>query len=110
MIGIDSVEIERFANIGRNDFLSWNKVFTRKEWQYCFNKPLPAQHLASNFAAKEAVMKAVGEPVMKRYTLIEIGHEPNGRPTAHIAATDVPAVAISMSHDHTRAVAVALVV
>jgi len=108
MVGIDIVEIERFQGIKKSDFSSWNKVFKKQEWQYCFGKPLPAQHLAGIFAAKEAVMKAVGAPAMKRYTAICIEHREDGKPIAVLSVAGVSAVEISISHDKRNAVAIAL--
>lgn len=107
MLGIDILEIKRFRGIAKDDFSSWSKVFTEKEWEYCFEKSLPAQHLAGIFASKEAVMKALGKSVTKRYDVIEIQHGPNGQPLVRFSVPNKHPVEISISHDQKTAVAVA---
>jgi len=61
MIGIDLIEIRRFKRISRKDFLYWKKFFVNREWCYCFSRPSPPASLTGIFAAKEAVIKAVGD-------------------------------------------------
>jgi len=106
MLGIDIIEIKRFRGVAKDDFSSWNKVFTEKEWEYCFGKSLPAQHLAGVFASKEAVMKALGKSVIKGYDAIEIQHGPNGQPLVRLSVPTKHPVEISISHDKESAVAV----
>lgn len=108
MIGVDIISIKRFQNLTREDLLHWNKFFNQDEWEYCFTKPDPAQHLAGIFAAKEAVMKALRRVGMAVFGTITIGHEPDGAPTANIVDSDMY-VDISISHDSDMAVAVAVV-
>lgn len=108
MIGIDIVEIERFEHLKRSDLASWGKVFSKKEWEYSFSKKYPAQHLAGIFAAKEAVMKAIGEDVMRRFDLIEIQHLKSGKPIAVCDTADKYTVEISISHNKNMAIAVAV--
>ncbi len=59
--GIDIVEVERikkaYEKFGEK-FLK--KVFTDREIEYAFKRKNPFQHLAGRFAAKEAIMKAMG--------------------------------------------------
>jgi len=59
--GIDLIEVERikraYEKFGER-FLK--KVFTDREIEYAFKRRNPFQHLAGRFAAKEAVMKAMG--------------------------------------------------
>jgi holo-[acyl-carrier protein] synthase len=59
-IGIDAVDIIRFRRvIGRRPALV-ERVFTDGERADSESRGDPAQHLAARFAAKEAVMKALG--------------------------------------------------
>ncbi|MGH8994992.1 MAG: holo-ACP synthase [Acidimicrobiales bacterium] len=59
-IGIDAVDIVRFRKvIGRRPTLI-GRVFTERERADSEERADPAQHLAARFAAKEAVMKALG--------------------------------------------------
>lgn len=108
MIGIDITDINRFVVIQKNDFSSWQKVFTKSEWQYCFKKSRPAQHLAGIFAAKEAVIKALNLAATYRYNLIEIVHNKFGRPAIKIKSRNKTKLEISISHDTNLAVAVAI--
>ncbi|MFH0774138.1 MAG: holo-ACP synthase [bacterium] len=60
-IGIDAVQIERIKKATQrwqDRFLL--RIFTKAEIAYCQEKVLPYQHLAGRFAAKEAVIKAIG--------------------------------------------------
>lgn len=112
MIGIDVMSVNRFRKIHRNHFSKWKKFFNEDEWQYAFNRACPAMHLAGIFAAKEAVMKALGGDFMKRFDLIRIGHLPDGKPVALAKIRNKKArkVQISISHEGNVALAIALVI
>jgi holo-[acyl-carrier protein] synthase len=58
--GIDIVDIMRIRSMidRHRDFLS--DLFTERETEFCFSSPEPAASFASHFAAKEAVLKALG--------------------------------------------------
>jgi holo-[acyl-carrier protein] synthase len=59
-IGIDAVDIARFRRVlERRPTLS-ERVFTAAERAEVAGRSDPAPHLAARFAAKEAVMKALG--------------------------------------------------
>src|SRR5258706_899697 len=61
-LGVDIEEVKRFEKLLRNKrFL--NRVFTKEEIAYCFSKKNQAQHFAVRFAAKEAVLKAMGQVI-----------------------------------------------
>lgn len=108
MIGIDIISIERFAKIDRNDYAHWSKFFTKDEWEHCFAKPNPAQSLAGTYAAKEAVMKAVGKEVMERVDRIEVCHSEDGKPTVKVDTKVRPDIHISISHTSDTAAAAAI--
>lgn len=58
-IGTDIIEISRIKkNVENNSFLK--KVFTEKEIEYCQNYRFPEERFAGRFAAKEAIVKALG--------------------------------------------------
>ncbi|MHC4606178.1 MAG: holo-ACP synthase [Planctomycetota bacterium] len=60
-LGIDLVEIERFkAVLRRQGDRFVERVFTIKERGYCEGKLNRPAHYAARFAAKEAVLKALG--------------------------------------------------
>ena len=60
-IGVDIIEVERIEQSLANHGDRFRKrVFTDAEWDYCHAKARRSEHLAGRFAAKEAVLKALG--------------------------------------------------
>lgn len=59
-IGTDIVKVSRISKILDRHPEFAQKVFTDSEIEYCSSRPSPAQSFAVRFAAKEAVMKALG--------------------------------------------------
>lgn len=55
--GIDLVDVARFE---RSTPRLRERLFTRAEAKYCSLQRRPAEHYAARFAAKEAVLKALG--------------------------------------------------
>jgi holo-[acyl-carrier protein] synthase len=112
-IGVDMESIDRFKKGGDDDAPFLQKTFTRTELDYCFSCRLPAQHLAVRFAAKEAVIKALGS--LRRANLgykdIEITNDGNGAPAARIlkAGFDDLEMKVSLSHSKSEAIAFVLV-
>lgn len=111
-IGIDIVAIERIEKLVKkhNDkFLQ--RTFTEKEIEYCKSKSHPAQHYAGRFAAKEALMKALGKPLT--FKEIEIQNpfssppkiELTGKAKEMTEQLDSPTIFLSISHDHEYAIA-----
>lgn len=104
-IGIDIVEIKRVRKLIKqysNRFL--DRTFTKNEIQYCQNKPNPAQHYAGRFAAKEALIKAYGKPLVLKE--IEIDKGPRIRLAGSANKTlKNHKIFLSISHDHEYAVA-----
>lgn len=59
-IGVDIVEISRMASILKKTPSFTRRVFTEEERSYCEGTSRPAAHFACRFAAREAVLKALG--------------------------------------------------
>jgi holo-[acyl-carrier protein] synthase len=60
-LGFDATDIPRIAaTLERYGDRFLRRVFTDGEIAYCTRRRNPAPHLAGRFAAKEAVMKALG--------------------------------------------------
>ncbi len=59
-VGVDLVEIAALQKSAEQSKRFIPRVFTAGEIEYCETKPLKYQHYAARFAAKEAVMKALG--------------------------------------------------
>ncbi len=59
-IGVDAVDIERFRVSLQRTPTMRERLFTAEELQYVAPKVDPVPSLAARFAAREAVMKAMG--------------------------------------------------
>lgn len=82
--GVDITHVSRIAALlvdHRDRFIE--RTFTPVEQAECVGKQREAQRLASRFAAKEAVVKAMGTGLTHGMAWNEIGiaTEPSGRPT-----------------------------
>ncbi|HEV2356389.1 MAG TPA: holo-ACP synthase [bacterium] len=114
-IGIDIIEVDRIrrATVRWGDvFLS--RVFTPRERGYAGASRSAAERLAGRFAAKEAVMKALGLGLRRMaWREIEIEGDPLGRPVVRLsggaaeAAARLGVQAWFVSISHTRDLAVA---
>lgn len=106
-IGVDIEEVGRFRKLpykGNQSF--YKNIFTPLEVKYCLSKTDPVQHFAARFAAKEAVIKAVGGSVYQMRE-IEIVSDKMGRPSMKIK-NQKGKFLISLSHTKNQAIAVAL--
>ena len=110
--GIDIVEVERFENKSTN-FLE--RVFTQNEIAYCTSFLKPEQHFAGHFAAKEAVMKALGvglDTIL--FCEIEVCHTAEKAPfvklygSASILAKTKNLLIFEISISHTSTIATAI--
>ena len=94
--------------------------YTDKELEYSNTKTSSYQHLAARFAAKEAVLKALGNGWTNRveWTNIEIWNEKSGKPNVSLSGEakrvskrlGVAEIIVSMSHTRTYAVANAILI
>ena len=110
--GIDIIEIYRIGDVVSkygDRFL--NRIYTRKELDYCRGR---TPQLASRFAAKEAVMKALGTGTRGvRWKDVEIIRFPGNRPIINLHSSalkrakqiGVKHFALSLSHSKEYAVA-----
>jgi len=91
-IGIDSVDIERFANWKQRPIEQLAKLFTKQEITYCLqNSEKTAERFAARFAVKEAFYKALSQilpnnniPFLTACKTISVSHENNGNPIIEI--------------------------
>ena len=86
-IGIDLCDVARMREqvaAPSDEFV--DQVFLPDEIAYCRAKHFPAEHFAARFAAKEAVLKALGEAAGQGsfWRDIEIRNEKDGRPVARL--------------------------
>ena len=114
--GIDIVEVFRM----RDAISKWgdnflNKIFTPAEMKYSNSRRFSYQHFAARFAAKEAVIKAFGEPKKFpiKWTEIEILNDDEGKPVIKFHGDalklknkkKIESVILSISHSKNYAIA-----
>ncbi len=108
-VGIDLIEIERLERaLERRPRLA-DRLFTEGELAYSRARARPGRHLAARFAAKEAVIKALGQGVPLREIEVIAGEPP--RVQLHGRAARVGGdgeISISLTHSGNSAAAVAI--
>lgn len=109
-VGIDITSVRRFREIMARYPTAEERFFTEPERIHCRSHPDPAIHFAGTFAAKEAVIKALGlGPIRAWARRIEITRDDDGAPSARVLDPDLDEpVKLSISHDAGAAVAVAI--
>ena len=112
-VGIDIQDVEPFRKrpFGEKKRF-YERIFTAPEIEYCTARPDPAPHFAARFAAKEAVVKALGSKNIF-ISEIEVRLLPDGKPEIELhrpgALPDGHEIKISISHSDLQAAAIALV-
>ena len=119
-LGVDIVEIERMKAILKRIPSFPERVFSSEERAYCDGTASPATHYALRFAAKEAVVKALGTGFSQGIGVrdIEVERVKGGRPIAKLTGRALEVaerqgvcdLSISLSYTHTDAVACAMAV
>lgn len=115
-IGNDIIEIARIqAVIARHSKRFLNRIFTPSEQEYCLKRKNPALHLAGRFAAKEAIVKALGTGFSQGISWldIEIKNDSKGKPIVSFSPSAKELFGdlnlhISISHCHHYATAFAV--
>lgn len=115
-IGNDIVEIARIqALLTRYPQRFLNRVFTSYEQDYCLKRKEPALHFAGRFAAKEAVVKALGTGFTQGLSWLDIEIRPDekGKPCVFLSPWalelfEKPKLCVSISHCHAYATAFAI--
>jgi holo-[acyl-carrier protein] synthase len=113
-IGIDIVKIERMREVIEkwgDKFLE--RVFTENEIVYCYKKRTPYLSLSVRFAAKEALIKAIGSEVPVSFTDIEVVNAGTGKPVLIIknklqdffTSKQIKTAHLSLSHEQDYGVA-----
>lgn len=119
-IGVDMLEIARMERVIKRRPSFLRRVFTEEERAYCESCAHPAEHYAARFAAREAVLKALGTGFSDGIGLkdVSVANDEFGRPMAVLSGRaaeiaeekGVQEVALSLSHTHEVAVANAVLV
>jgi holo-[acyl-carrier protein] synthase len=117
-LGVDICEIARMERaLDRHPTLR-ERVFTPEEVAYCDAKARPGESFAGRFAAREAVIKALGGYRGRGWQDISVTHDPSGAPAIRLEGNakrradgiGATAVLVTLSHERTSAVAFAIVV
>lgn len=113
-VGIDLVKIDRMKEVVEKwgqRFLE--RVFTAGEISYCYEKKNPYLSLSVRFAAKEALIKAIGSAGPVSLTDIEVINVDTGKPFLKINGRlevflkekSIRKAHLSLSHEHEYGVA-----
>lgn len=117
--GIDICEVPRIAqSIARFGERFLERVFTPEEIRYCLSKKNSTERFAARFAAKEAVMKALGTGQRRGVTWknIEVAHAPGGKPVLRLSGMaaeiarrlGVNQTSVSLTHTESTAMSVVI--
>ena len=120
-IGTDIVECLRIAQIiERHGELFINRVYTDHEIQYCSSRRAATQHYAGRWAAKEAVLKALGTGWRRGISWrdVEVRNAASGKPSIALRGgarevfekSGIRDMLISISHCRSHATAYAIAI
>ena len=119
-LGVDIVEIERMRRIIARTPSFVEKTFSEAERAYCDAKAAPEVHYATRFAAKEAVLKALGTGFAEGIWVrdVEVRRTSKGRPYVVLSGRareiarerGVREIPLSLSYTHSEAVACAMAI
>lgn len=118
-VGVDLVDIERITGMRhKHGERLCGMIFLPDEMEYCLKRGNPDESLAARFAAKEAMMKALGTGWADgvHFMEIEVVSTQSGQPVIRLhgktkqKALELGAGAIHLSLSHSRNIAMAHVV
>ncbi|MRR13658.1 holo-ACP synthase [bacterium] len=118
-LGVDIVEIDRMREALARRPRMKERLFSEAERAYCEKRNKPEIHYAMRFAAKEAVLKALGTGFSgMRFSDVEVLRDERGRPVPKLSgraaevaeASGVVEMHLSLSFTHATAVASAVAI
>lgn len=120
-IGTDITECLRIARmIERHGELFIDRVYTAEEIKYCQSRKQATQHYTGRWAAKEAILKALGTGWRRGISWrdMEIRNEPGGKPVVAVRGgvkevverLGIREIQVSISHCRTHATAFAIAI
>jgi holo-[acyl-carrier protein] synthase len=84
-IGIDLVKIERMKEAHEKWGMKFfEKFLTEDEIAYCFERQEPYLSASVRFAAKEALVKAIGSEIFVNLKDVEIMNDEKGKPSIKV--------------------------
>jgi holo-[acyl-carrier protein] synthase len=119
-IGTDIVEVQRVEEKIRKGRGFRELVFSPHEIDYCEQQAACYEHYAARFAAKEALLKALGTGWGNggvNFNEIEIRNDAAGKPELHLIGNaavrygelNIKQILVSLSHIKTTAVAMVII-
>jgi holo-[acyl-carrier protein] synthase len=117
-LGVDICEISRMERALQRHPSMRARVFTPEEIAYCDGKARPAESYAGRFAAREAVIKALGGYRGRRWQDISVSRAPSGAPEIRLSGNakvradelGVARVLVTFTHERSNAVAFAVAI
>jgi holo-[acyl-carrier protein] synthase len=117
-LGVDICEIARMERALERHPTLRDRVFTPEEIAYCDSKARPAESYAGRFAAREAVIKALGGYRGRGWRDISVTRAPTGAPAIRLEGNakgradllGITEVLVTFTHEKTSAVAFAVAV
>lgn len=115
-IGTDITECLRIARmIERHGELFIGRIYTPQEVKYCQSRKQATQHFTGRWAAKEAILKALGTGWRRGISWrdMEIFNEPDGKPVVRVRGgvkelveqLGIQEIQVTISHCRTHATA-----
>jgi holo-[acyl-carrier protein] synthase len=117
-VGVDVVDVARMRRALERHPRFAERVFTEEEIAYCTRGGTEAECYAGRFAAREAVIKALGGLRGAKWRDISVARQPSGAPSILLAGTAVARASmlgverllISFTHERNTAVAFCIAV
>ena len=119
-VGVDIVGVGRVRRLVTENAGVEPRLFTAREIAYCTGRRRRFEHLAARFAAKEAVLKAIGTGIGRRmlWTDVEVVRGAAGRPAIALVGEvaseadrrGISQIDVSLSHTGEYAIAQAVAV
>jgi holo-[acyl-carrier protein] synthase len=117
-LGVDMCEIARMERALERHPSMRERVFTPEEVAYCDSRARPAESYAGRFAAREAVIKALGGYRGKGWHDISVTRAPTGAPAIRLEGNakrradelGITRILITFSHERSNAIAFAVAV
>lgn len=117
-VGIDIIEVNRIEKLIKDSGRFKQRIYTKKEVEYCEARKNKAQNYAARFAAKEAFLKAIGTGWRSGVSFreIEVVNDEQGKPEIHLHGNtkkitrEKHFMNIQLSLSHVKEMAVAVVI
>ena len=107
-IGIDIVDINRFKEIPYKEKITfYEKIFDKKEIEYCLQFKDPYPHFAGKFALKESVIKSIHDKIS--FLDIQTSNSKYG-PTINLLGKKAKKYSFLCSVSHEKEFAIAVVI